>query len=153
MVSFKLKLIFIVYVILLVKIKWGQECFDKVEVDTEEEPMLFKAQLFALTGVQPHRQKVMLKGALLKDDSAGWDALKPKLKNGATLLMMGTKDEDALVTLKESEKPQVIEYSAPFTGVANFKVRNLYLSIPNTNHWFCFCSFLRIWMKVSFSLQ
>ena len=153
MVSFKLKLIFIVYVILLVKIKWGQECFDKVEVDTEEEPMLFKAQLFALTGVQPHRQKVMLKGALLKDDSAGWDALKPKLKNGATLLMMGTKDEDALVTLKESEKPQVIEYSAPFTGVANFKVRNLYLSIPNTNHWFCFCSFLKIWMRVSFSLQ
>ena len=102
------------------KIKWGQECFDKVEVDTEEEPMLFKAQLFALTGVQPHRQKVMLKGALLKDDSSGWDALKPKLKNGATLLMMGTKDEDALVTLKESEKPQVMEYRAPFTGVANF---------------------------------
>ena len=135
------------------KIKWGQECFDKVDVDTEEEPMLFKAQLFALTGVQPHRQKVMLKGALLKDDSSGWDALKPKLKNGATLLMMGTKDEDALVTLKESEKPQVMEYRAPFTGVANFKVRNLYLSIPNTNHWFCFCSFLRIWMRVSFSLQ
>ena len=96
----------------------------------------------------------MLKGALLKDESSGWDALKPKLKNGATLLMMGTKDEDALVTLKESEKPQVIEYSAPFTGVANFNpIRNLYLSIPNTNHWFCFCSFLRIWMRVSFSLQ
>ena len=153
MVSLKLKLMFIVFFILLVKIKWGQECFDKVEVDTEEEPMLFKAQLFALTGVQPHRQKVMLKGALLKDDSAGWDALKPKLKNGATLLMMGTKDEDALVTLKESEKPQVMEYGAPFTGVDNYQIRNLYLSLPNTNHWFCFCSFLRIWTRVSFSLQ
>ena len=69
--------------------------------------MLFKAQLFALTGVQPQSQKVMLKGALLKDDPSGWNALKPKLKNGVTLLMMGTKDEDALVTLKESEKPQV----------------------------------------------
>merc|ERR550539_260818 len=51
----------------------------------------------------------MLKGALLKDDSAGWDALKPKLKNGATLLMMGTKDEDALVTVKDSEKTQFLE--------------------------------------------
>ena len=105
------------------KIKWGQECFDKVDVDTEEEPMLFKAQLFALTGVQPHRQKVMLKGALLKDDSAGWDALKPKLKNGATLLMMGTKDEDALVTLKESEKPQVMEYRSPYIGIASFNIK------------------------------
>lgn len=91
----------------LVKVKWGKETFDQVDVNTDEEPMLFKAQLFALTGVQPQSQKVMLKGALLKDDPSGWNALKPKLKNGVTLLMMGTKDEDALVTLKESEKPQV----------------------------------------------
>ena len=69
--------------------------------------MLFKAQLFALTGVQPQSQKVMLKGALLKDDPSGWNLLKPKLKNGVTLLMMGTKDEDALVTVKDSEKTQV----------------------------------------------
>ena len=70
--------------------------------------MLFKAQLFALTGVQPQSQKVMLKGALLKDDPSGWNLLKPKLKNGVTLLMMGTKDEDALVTVKDSDKTQVI---------------------------------------------
>ena len=76
-------------------------------MDTDEEPMLFKAQLFALTGVQPERQKVILKGAVLKDGLTGWDVLKPKLKNGVTLLMMGTKDEDSLVTLKESDKPQV----------------------------------------------
>lgn len=92
-----------------VKVKWGQEAFDKVEVDTDEEPMLFKAQLFALTGVQPHKQKVMLKGALLKDDAGGWTPLKPKLKNGVTLLMMGTKDEDSLVVLKDSEKTQFVE--------------------------------------------
>lgn len=30
--------------------------------------MLFKAQLFALTGVQPERQKVMCKGITLKDN-------------------------------------------------------------------------------------
>lgn len=30
--------------------------------------MVLKAQLFALTGVQPHRQKVMCKGVALKDD-------------------------------------------------------------------------------------
>merc|ERR1719431_1018311 len=52
--------------------------------------MVFKAQLMALTGVQPERQKVMLKGAILSD--ASWD--KVKVSEGATVLMMGTKDED-----------------------------------------------------------
>lgn len=90
-----------------VKIKWGQESYDKIEVDTDEEPIVFKAQLFALTGVEPHRQKVILKGAVLKDDPAGWDPLKTKLKNGVTLLMMGTKEEDIVVAPKE--KPQFLE--------------------------------------------
>ena len=63
-----------------IKVKWGKEVFNDVEVNTDEEPMVFKAQLFALTGVQPERQKVMLKGAIL-DQS--WD--KMKLKNGGKL--------------------------------------------------------------------
>lgn len=54
-----------------VKVKWGKELFPNVEVNTDEEPMLFKAQLFALTGVQPERQKVMLKGMSLKDNDWG----------------------------------------------------------------------------------
>lgn len=36
-------------------------------MNTDEEPLLFKAQLYALTGVQPERQKVMCKGLALKD--------------------------------------------------------------------------------------
>ena len=73
-----------------IKVKWGKEIFQDVEVNTDEEPMVFKAQLYALTGVQPERQKVMLKGAILADSS--WD--KVKLREGAMVLMMGTKDED-----------------------------------------------------------
>lgn len=46
--------------------KWGKEKFEGVELNTDEPPMVFKAQLFALTGVQPARQKVMLKGGTLK---------------------------------------------------------------------------------------
>ena len=49
-----------------VNVKWGKEKFEKVEVDTDETPEVFKAQLFALSGVSPDRQKVMLKGAVLK---------------------------------------------------------------------------------------
>ena len=46
--------------------KWGKEKFTDVECNTDEAPEVFKAQLFALSGVQPDRQKVMMKGAVLK---------------------------------------------------------------------------------------
>ncbi|XP_017792063.1 PREDICTED: ubiquitin carboxyl-terminal hydrolase 14 [Habropoda laboriosa] len=86
-----------------IKVKWGKELFPNVEVNTDEEPMLFKAQLFALTGVQPERQKVMLKGMTLKDDDWG----NIKLKDGITVLMMGSKEED--VPVEPTEKPLFLE--------------------------------------------
>lgn len=86
-----------------VKVKWGKELFPNVEVNTDEEPMLFKAQLFALTGVQPERQKVMLKGMTLKDED--WGSMK--LKEGVTILMMGSKEED--VPVEPTEKPLFLE--------------------------------------------
>uniref|UniRef100_A0A3P8W220 Ubiquitin carboxyl-terminal hydrolase n=1 Tax=Cynoglossus semilaevis TaxID=244447 RepID=A0A3P8W220_CYNSE len=67
---------------------YGHIKFDSIELNTEEPPMVFKAQLFALTGVQPDRQKVMVKGGTLKDDEWG----NIKLKNGMTLLMMGSAE-------------------------------------------------------------
>lgn len=47
--------------------KWGKETYPDIEVNTDESPVVFKAQLYALTGVLPERQKVMLKGVTLKD--------------------------------------------------------------------------------------
>ena len=89
--------------------KWGKEVYNEVELNTDEEPMVFKAQLFALTGVQPHRQKVMIKGAALKDDT--WDNFKPKVKNGATLLLMGSRDEDHLKAPDPAQKTKVSHLS------------------------------------------
>ena len=40
-----------------------------MEIDTDQPPALFKMQLFSLTGVPPERQKIMVKGGTLKDDS------------------------------------------------------------------------------------
>ncbi|KAH9523744.1 Ubiquitin carboxyl-terminal hydrolase 14 [Bulinus truncatus] len=74
-----------------VHVKWGKEKFSDVECNTDESPELFKAQLFALSGVQPSRQKVMVTGTILKDDD--WGPARNKLKDGVTLLMMGTADE------------------------------------------------------------
>lgn len=60
--------IFLFPLLRIVKVKWGRETFPGVEVNTDDDSMVFKAQLFALTGVEPNRQKVMCKGLALKDD-------------------------------------------------------------------------------------
>lgn len=85
----------------LVKVKWGRENFPNIEVNTDEDPILFKAQLFALTGVQPERQKVMCKGITLKDSE--WNV---ELKENAVILLLGTKEE---VPTEPQERPKFIE--------------------------------------------
>ena len=85
-----------------VKVKWGKEVYNDVSVNTEEEPLVFKAQLFALTGVQPHRQKVMVKGQILKEEWAGF-----KVKDGGTLLLMGSLEED--IPSQPQEKTKFVE--------------------------------------------
>jgi len=73
-----------------VNIKWGKQKYDNVEINTEESGLDFKAQLYALSGVPPERQKIMVKGGTLKDD-ANWASLG--LKDGQTLMMIGSADE------------------------------------------------------------
>jgi len=73
-----------------VNVKWGRETYKEIECDTEMEPQVFKAQLFALTGVQPNRQKVMIKGKILGDDT--WNNFP--IAKGMTVLLMGTADEN-----------------------------------------------------------
>ena len=46
--------------------KWQKEVFEAVEIDTSQPPLVFKAQLYALSGVPPERQKIMVKGGMLK---------------------------------------------------------------------------------------
>ncbi|CAB3257202.1 unnamed protein product [Arctia plantaginis] len=77
-----------------VKVKWGKELYPGVEVNTDDDPVVFKAQIFALTGIQPERQKVVCKGVTLRDDS--WGPFK--LTNNALVLVMGSKEEDVPAT-------------------------------------------------------
>ncbi|CAI5480774.1 unnamed protein product, partial [Closterium sp. Yama58-4] len=72
-----------------VSVKWQKEVFSGVEIDTQQPPLVFKGQLYALTGVPPDRQKIMVKGGLLQDD-ADWSKLG--IKDGQRLMMMGTAD-------------------------------------------------------------
>jgi ubiquitin carboxyl-terminal hydrolase 14 len=74
----------------------------EVEVDPS-----FKYQLFSITGVEPERQKILVKGGQLKDDA---DMSKLGLKSGQTIMMMGTPSGDNTgVIEKPKEKIKFLE--------------------------------------------
>ncbi|XP_043707027.1 ubiquitin carboxyl-terminal hydrolase 6-like isoform X3 [Telopea speciosissima] len=89
-----------------VSVKWQKEVFPAVEIDTSQPPLVFKCQLYDLTGVPPERQKIMVKGGLLKDD-ADWSTVG--VKEGQKLMMMGTADE----IVKAPEKGPVFMEDLP----------------------------------------
>lgn len=55
--------------------------------------MTFKAILYALSNVPVEKQKIMIKGKMLKDDD---DLSKCGLADGMTLMMMGTAEGQSL---------------------------------------------------------
>ncbi|CEJ59753.1 Putative Ubiquitin carboxyl-terminal hydrolase [Penicillium brasilianum] len=59
----------------------------EVELDPEANGETLKYQLYSLTGVEPDRQKVLVKGGQLKDDTP---LSSLKAKPGQTFMMMGT---------------------------------------------------------------
>lgn len=75
-------------------VKWGKEMFRDVEADTEQPPLVFKSQLYTLSGVPPERCKVMFRGKLLGDES--WEGFK--LKEGQQIMMMGSSEATSVVT-------------------------------------------------------
>ncbi|KAK7485364.1 hypothetical protein BaRGS_00023463 [Batillaria attramentaria] len=104
-----------------VNVKWGKEKLTDVELNTDEPPIVFKAQLFALCGVQPERQKLMIKGAVIKDDDWG----NVKLKDGVMLLLMGTAEElpeapaDRPVFMEDMSEQQLASALAMPAGLTN----------------------------------
>ncbi|KAF8472680.1 ubiquitin C-terminal hydrolase-like protein [Kalaharituber pfeilii] len=58
-----------------------------IELDTSSTGEVFKYQLYSLTGVEPDRQKILIKGGQLKDDT---NLSTLNIKPGHAFLMMGT---------------------------------------------------------------
>ncbi|KAJ1971230.1 deubiquitinating enzyme [Dimargaris xerosporica] len=73
-----------------VSVKWNGKRFDNLMLDLDESPLMFKSQLFSITGVDPSRQKILIKGGTLKDDT---DLKMLNLKDGHTFMMLGTAGE------------------------------------------------------------
>ncbi|KAK4161453.1 putative ubiquitin carboxyl-terminal hydrolase 6 [Cladorrhinum sp. PSN259] len=77
-----------------------------VEVDTSSTGDVFKYQLYSLTGVEPERQKVIVKGGQLKDDT---DMSKLGLKDGQALMMLGTPGDSGDAIARPKEKVKFLE--------------------------------------------
>ena len=52
-----------------ISVKWSGKKFDGIQVDVTQPATTLKHKLFELTKVEPERQKVMVKGGMLKDDA------------------------------------------------------------------------------------
>ncbi|KAI1141029.1 cysteine proteinase [Hypoxylon sp. FL0543] len=62
-----------------------------VEVDPDSTGDVFKFQLYSLTGVEPERQKILIKGGQVKDDTP---MSKFNLQPGQSIMMLGTPGKD-----------------------------------------------------------
>jgi ubiquitin carboxyl-terminal hydrolase 14 len=78
----------------------------EVELDPTSNGETFKYQLFSLTGVEPERQKILIKGGQLKDET---DLSTLGIKPNQTLMMMGTPSEKASLIQKPKEKIKFLE--------------------------------------------
>ena len=80
-------------------LKWNKLSFN-CELDPTLGVLIFKSQVYSLTGVPPERQKLMAKGAwpgVLKDDA---DMSMMPLPDGLQVLLMGTADSIATPSVK-----------------------------------------------------
>jgi ubiquitin carboxyl-terminal hydrolase 14 len=77
-----------------------------VDLDPTSNGEIFKLQLYSLTGVEPDRQKVLIKGGQLKDDT---ELSTLNAKPGQTFMMMGTASVDAAVITAPTEKIKFME--------------------------------------------
>lgn len=88
-----------------VKVKWsnGKTTLENVELNKNEVPSVFKAQLLTLTGVPVDRQKLMYKGTVIKDDV--WPN-NFEVSDGCVFMLMGSSEK-----LPEApiEKPKFVE--------------------------------------------
>ncbi|KAF2873261.1 ubiquitin carboxyl-terminal hydrolase 14 [Massariosphaeria phaeospora] len=78
----------------------------EVEVDPSSNGETFKIQLFSITGVEPERQKILVKGGQLKDDA---DMSTLGLKPNQVIMMMGTPSGDTNALEKPKEPVKFLE--------------------------------------------
>lgn len=77
-----------------------------VDLDPEATGETLKYQLYSLTNVEPERQKILVKGGQLKDDTP---LSSLKAKAGQTFMMMGTPSGEGAQDYRPTEKVKFLE--------------------------------------------
>ncbi|KAK5199036.1 deubiquitinating enzyme [Exophiala xenobiotica] len=77
-----------------------------VDLDPSANGEMLKFQLFSLTGVEPERQSLLIKGGKLKDDT---DLSKLNAKPGQIFTMLGTASSEGSAIVAPVEKPKFLE--------------------------------------------
>lgn len=77
-----------------------------VDLDPSANGEMLKLQLYSLTGVEPDRQSVLIKGGKLKDDT---DLSKLNAKPGQIFTMLGTASSEGSALVAPVEKPKFLE--------------------------------------------
>lgn len=78
----------------------------EVELDPTSTGETFKYQLYSLTGVEPDRQKILVKGGQLKDDT---ELSKLGAKPGQVFMMMGTPADGGGALARPKERVKFME--------------------------------------------
>jgi ubiquitin carboxyl-terminal hydrolase 14 len=50
----------------IVNIKWGKQTLQDIDVDVDQDVLTFKTQVYAMSNVPVDKQKIMIKGKILK---------------------------------------------------------------------------------------
>ncbi|KAL8701752.1 MAG: hypothetical protein Q9224_000362 [Gallowayella concinna] len=77
-----------------------------VELDPTSTGETFKFQLYSLTGVEPERQKILVKGGQLKDET---ELSSLGVKAGQTFMMMGSPSSGSSALERPKEKMKFME--------------------------------------------
>jgi hypothetical protein len=85
-----------------ISVKWSGKKFDDIEVDTAKPATVLKDKLFELTSVEPAKQKIMVKGGMLK-------VLCSQYSSGllANMLNLNCKNECRTILTCQSVLPMV----------------------------------------------
>lgn len=83
-----------------------------MEIDTSQPPIVFKSQLYTLTGVPPECQKIIGKGGTL-EDNGNWSDLG--VKDGQKLMMIGTNAAITKVLQEEVDTLVIAAANNPST--------------------------------------
>ena len=94
-----------------ITVKWNGQLFNEIEVNSAGGTGIqLKENVYRATGVEPERQKIIIKGIILKDET---DLSTLSLSEGCTVIMMGTPQNK----FTPVEKTNLSAKSSSSTGI------------------------------------